>query len=69
LILCYFNRLKLVILEANAFNKALREIVSQLNNNRVLYLYAFYSRKFNSAEYNYKIYDKEILAIVEYIDL
>jgi hypothetical protein len=69
LILYYFDRLKSIILEANTSNKALRDIVSQYNDNSILYSYAFYSWKFNPIEWNYEIYDKKILAIVECIDL
>ena len=31
-------------------------------------LYAFFLKKNASAEYNYEIYDKEILAIVRYLE-
>ena len=36
----------------------------QLNSNGLYVPYAFFSKKLNSAEYNYKIYNKEILAII-----
>ena len=40
------------------------EIVSQLGENRLLYLITFFFENLNSLKYNYKIYDKELLAII-----
>ncbi|CAG8731460.1 4934_t:CDS:1, partial [Racocetra fulgida] len=42
---------------------ALGAILSQLQNDGYLYPVAYYSRKFSSAEINYEIHDKELLAI------
>jgi hypothetical protein len=39
-------------------------VLSQYNNKGVLHPVAFYSKKMTPAECNYKIYDKELLAIV-----
>jgi hypothetical protein len=39
--------------------------LSQPDDNGILHPVAFYSRKFNPAELNYEIYDKEMLAIVD----
>jgi hypothetical protein len=36
----------------------------QPNNNGLYIPYAFFSRKLTSAECNYKIYNKEMLAII-----
>ena len=36
----------------------------QLNSNSLYVPYTFFPKKFNSAKYNYKIYNKEILAII-----
>ena len=36
----------------------------QPNSNNLYIPCAFFSKKLNSAEYNYKIYNKEILAII-----
>src|SRR5579859_6499422 len=58
-----------VILEADASDYALRAVISQRGpEDGVLHPITFYSRKFNSAELNYEIYDKEMLAIVETMD-
>jgi hypothetical protein len=68
-ILRHFDRSKPAILEADASNEALGGTVSQHDDDGVLYPCAFHSRKFNSAEQNYEIYDKEMLAIVECMDI
>ncbi len=39
----------------------------QFNTNRLLQPYAYYSQKNIPAEYNYKIYNKEMLAIINYL--
>jgi hypothetical protein len=68
-ILRHFDRSKPAILEADASNEALGGTVSQHDDDGVLHPCAFHSRKFNSAEQNYEIYDKEMLAIVECMDI
>ena len=40
------------------------DILSQYNKNDVLYLIAYFFKKHNSAECNYKIYDKELIVII-----
>ncbi len=40
-------------------------VLSQLGDNGLLHTVAFFSKNLNPAEYNYKIYDKESLAIIE----
>jgi hypothetical protein len=40
-------------------------VLSQEGEKGRLHLIAFYSRKFSAAEINYKIHDKELLAIVD----
>ena len=48
------------------FNHALGGVLSQYNKNSELRLVAFLSRKLAPAKLNYKIYDKELLAIIRY---
>ena len=67
-ILRHFDRSRPAILEADASNEALGGTVSQYDDDGVLHPCAFHSRKFTSAERNYEIYDKEMLAIVECMD-
>ena len=51
--------------ETDASDFALGAIMSQQQPTTVLHPIAFHSRKFKSAELNYDIHDKEMLAIVE----
>jgi len=67
-ILKHFDPTRPVILEADSSNRALGSVASQRDDSGVLHPIAFYSRKFNAAELNYEIYDKEMLAIVETMD-
>jgi hypothetical protein len=53
-----------VILETNSSNYVSAGVMSQYNNNGILYPIAFFSKKHSTTECNYKIYDKELLAIV-----
>ena len=46
-------------------DKALGGCLTQLNKQGKQRLVAYHLRKFNIAELNYDIYDKELLAVVE----
>ena len=63
-ILRHFDRSRKVILETDSSDYINAGILSQYNNNGVLYLVAFYSKNLALAEYNYEIYDKKLLAII-----
>lgn len=39
-------------------------MLSQLDDNSLLYLVAYFLQKLSPAEYNYEIYDKKLLAII-----
>jgi len=52
------------VIESNESDFALGVILSQFQDKR-LHLVAFHSRKLNSAERNYEIHDKELLARLE----
>ena len=67
-ILRHFDPSRPVILETDSSDRALGVVASQRGDDGILYPIAFYSRKLNSAELNYEIYDKEMLAIVETMD-
>ena len=56
---------KTFYLETDASDFALRVVLSQMGADEKLHSVAFYSQKFSVAEINYKIYDKELLAIVD----
>jgi hypothetical protein len=51
-------------IEADASDFALGSILTQLRDDGELHLVAFHSRKFNVAEVNYEVHDKELLVVV-----
>jgi len=59
-----FELKKLIMLETNMSDEAIKACISQSNNKRCLHLIAFYSRKLIKAELNYEIYNKKLLTIV-----
>jgi len=65
LILAHFDTTKPVIIETDASDFAIGAILSQRDDRGRLHPVAFHSRKFQPVEINYKIHDKELLAIVD----
>jgi len=63
-VLNHFDMQKPVILETDASDFAIGAVLSQRDEEGRLHPVAFHSRKFQPAEINYKIHDKEVLAIV-----
>lgn len=61
----YFDPEKEAIVECDASDKAVGGTLSQRGEDGRLHPVAYYSKKFTSAELNYDIHDKELLAIVE----
>jgi hypothetical protein len=53
-----------IIIETNASNYISTRILSQYNDNGILYLVAYFSKKHSWAKYNYEIYNKELIAIM-----
>jgi hypothetical protein len=64
-ILMHADLSKPFIIEADASDFALGSILSQTADDGKLHPVAFHSRKFEAAEINYEIHDKELLAIVD----
>ena len=60
----HFDAKKENIIETDALDYISAGIMSQYDNNGVLYPVAFFSKKHSPAEYNYEIYDKELIAII-----
>jgi hypothetical protein len=64
-ILTHFDPHRECIVETDASDFALGGTLSQTAEDKKLHLNAFHSRKFSPAEINYKIHDKELLAVVD----
>ena len=56
------------VIEANLSDYITGGILSQYNKNRVLYPVVYFLKWLSLAECNYKIYDKELLAIIRYFE-
>lgn len=67
-ILIYPNHTKLFWLETNASDFASGAILSQEIPGDGWHLIAYLSKSFNSAEQNYDIFDKELLAVIHALD-
>jgi hypothetical protein len=63
-ILCYFNLFREIFIETNTSDYVFSGILSQKDNQGVLYPVVFISKKYNLAKYNYEIYNKELFAII-----
>jgi hypothetical protein len=64
-ILTHFDPHYKCIAENDALDFTLGSTLSQTAKDQKLHLNAFHSRKFSPAEINYKIHNKELLAIVD----
>ena len=49
----YFDRDCEIILEIDSFDYINKDVLSQKNNDNILYSIAFYSKNLTSIEYNY----------------
>ena len=63
-ILMHFDAEKQIIVETDASDYVSAGIMSQYDDNGVLHPVAYFSKKHSPAEYNYEIYDKELMAII-----
>ena len=66
-ILIMFDLTKSIMLETDASNLALGAIISQQRFDEKWHPIAFYSQKLIIPKQNYKIHNKELLAIVDSI--
>ena len=66
-ILRHFDRFKKTILKIDFFDYVNEGVLSQYDNENVLYSIIFYNKNLISVEYNYQIYDKKLLAIIRYL--
>ena len=56
---------KKIILKTDTSDQALGLCLSQLDVEKQLHPLAYWSRKFSGPKFNYNVYDKELLAIVD----
>ena len=63
-ILSHYKQSLKKIVETDSFDYVSSGVLSQLGEDGLLYFVAFFSKNLNSAECNYEIYDKELLAII-----
>jgi len=64
-VLAHFDASKPVIIKTDASDFAIGAVLSQRDEENCLHPMAFHSRKFQPAEINYEIHDKELLAVVD----
>jgi hypothetical protein len=64
-ILKHFDPTKEITIQTDTSDYAIGAICSQLDDANILHPLGYYSQKLKSAELNYNIHDKELLAIIE----
>ena len=65
-ILRRFDSDREILVKTDAFDYVSADVLSQHDDDDLLHSVAFFSKKYSSAEYNYKIYDKELMTIIRY---
>ena len=56
------------IIKTNSSNYVTGGMLSQYNKDGVLYPIVYFLKRLNPAKCNYKIYNKELLAIIRYFE-
>jgi hypothetical protein len=67
-ILAMFNPLRTTVVEADSSGYDVGGVLSQIDDKGILRPCAYYSKKNALAKCNYKIYDKELLAVVQCLE-
>ena len=57
-----------IVVEVDSSSYAVGGALSQYREDRLLHLVAFFSQKNSPVECNYPIYNKELLAVVRYLE-
>ena len=65
-ILIYFDPNKQCHVEKDLLDYVSADVLSQEDDNEIFHLVAYFSKRIVLAECNYKIYNKELLAIIQY---
>ena len=60
----HYNSDHKIVIETDVSNYVFKSILSQYNEDEVLYSIAYFSKKHNSVKCNYEIYDKKFMIIV-----
>ena len=63
-ILKYFNLKAIIYIKTDASDYINREVLLQKNKEKNLHLVTYFSKLITSAECNYDIYNKKLLAII-----
>ena len=60
----HYNSNYKIVIETDVSDYISESILFQYNENEILYLIIYFFKKYNSAECNYKIYNKKFIIIV-----
>ncbi len=64
IILYHYNSDHKIVIEIDALNYMFKDIFFQYDENEILHLVTYFSKKHNSVECNYEIYNKKLMIIV-----
>ena len=67
-ILAYYKQGVKTIVETDLSDYVSSGVFSQLGDDKLLHSMAFFSKNLNPAKCNYKIYNKDLLAIIRYFE-
>jgi hypothetical protein len=63
-ILAYFDPNQDIIIEIDTSDYVSTSVLSQYDDDNILYPIAYISKTYSPAEYNYEIYNKQLIAII-----
>jgi hypothetical protein len=67
-ILQHFDPTRAITIKTDVSDYAISAVCSQPHDANILYPLGYFSQKLKTAELNYDIHDKELLAIVDALD-